>query len=230
MRCPLLGTLLDIPRFRERGQMLAHQGLKFISPKDGFIYGEGTPLYEASKKGCFSIDLGYNVEETLPSLALYGLLNRDEEVLDAVTRSLQTHMEFLLPDGGWDNSWGTRNYKWTYWGSRTSDGCQPAYALLAGRDQRFYRAALKNTQLLEQCTHDGLLHGGPHYLTHHVPPSVHHTFCHIKALTTILDHGIPGSGSNGTSAAGNGTPGSGKLPRESSYGSRSSSSPISKPG
>ncbi|WP_315815687.1 hypothetical protein [Paraflavitalea speifideaquila] len=121
-------------------------------------------------------------------MALYGLLTKDEEVLQAVTRSLQTHMELMLPDGGWDNSWGTRNYKWTYWGSRTSDGCQPAYVLLADRDPRFYKVALKNTELLQQYTHEGLLYGGPHYLSHKVLSSVHHTFCHIKALTTILDH------------------------------------------
>jgi hypothetical protein len=209
----LLGTQLDIPRFKERSRMLAHQGLRFVTQKDGFVFGEGTPYYEASKKGCFSVDLGYNVEETLPSLALYGLLTGDEEVLQAVTRSLQTHMEFMLPDGGWDNSWGTRNYKWTWWGSRTSDGCQPAYALLADRDPRFYRAALKNTQLLDRNSHEGLLYGGPHYLSHHIAPSVHHTFCHIKALTTILDHGIvmpqPAPASPAI-----------LLPRESAYGSR----------
>ena len=228
----LLGTLLDIPRFRERGRMLAHQGLAFITPKDGFIFGEGTPYYQASPKGCFSVDLGYNVEETLPSLTLYGLLNQDEEVLQAVTRSLQTHMEFLLPDGGWDNSWGTRNYKWTYWGSRTSDGCQPGYALLAGRDARFHRVALKNVQLLQSCTHDGLLYGGPHYLTHSIPPSVHHTFCHIKALTTILDHGIPAGTTPGSASLQPGEPAPpasklsartaapSLLPRESGYGSR----------
>jgi hypothetical protein len=184
----LLGTVQDHPKFREKGRALAHQALKFFSKNNHFVFGEGTPYYEPSKKGCFSVDLGYNVEESLPSLALYGLLNKDEEVLQMVTSSLQTHMEFMLPDGGWDNSWGTRNYKWTYWGSRTSDGCQPAYALLADRDARFYRVALKNTQLLKECTIDGLLYGGPHYNTHHVLPSVHHTFCHIKALTTILDH------------------------------------------
>lgn len=185
----LFGTLQDNGRFKDKGRLLAQQATRFFTKNDRFVFGEGTPYYEQSKKGCFSVDLGYNVEESLPSLALYGLLNKDEEILHLVTASLQTHMEFMLPDGGWDNSWGTRNYKWTYWGSRTSDGCQPAYALLAERDARFYRVALKNTQLLQQCTVNGLLYGGPHYVTHHVPASVHHTFCHIKALTTILDHG-----------------------------------------
>ncbi len=185
----LLGEVLDISKYKVRGRELAHQALKFITPADKFIFGEGDPYYEKSKKGCLSIDLGYNVEESLPSLALYGLLTNDEEVLQPVVQSMQAHMEFMLPDGGWDNSWGTRNYKWTYWGSRTSDGCQPAYALLADRDPRFYKAALRNTQLLERCTKEGLLSGGLHYASHHVATSVHHTFCHIKALTTILDHG-----------------------------------------
>lgn len=185
----LLGTLQDNGKFRDKGRLLAQQATKFFTQNNRFVFGEGTPYYEPSKKGCFSVDLGYNVEESLPSLALYGLLNKDEELLQLVTASLQTHMEFMLPDGGWDNSWGTRNYKWTYWGSRTSDGCQPAYALLANRDARFYSVALKNTQLLQQNTRNGLLYGGPHYITHQVLPSVHHTFCHIKALTTMLDHG-----------------------------------------
>jgi len=205
----LLGTIQDVPRYRERGRGLTRQAMGFFSKTDKFVFGEGTPYYEASPKGSFSVDLGYNVEETLPSLVLYGLLNKDEELLQMVTRSLQTHLEFMLPDGGWDNSWGTRNYKWTYWGSRTSDGCQPAYALLAGRDARFARAALRNTQLLRDCTHDGLLYGGPHYRSHGVAPSVHHTFCHSKALTTVLDHGLP------ELASGDET-----LPREGAYGSR----------
>ena len=230
----LLGTLEDQPRFKEKGRSLAHQALNFFSRNNNFLFGEGTPYYQASKKGCFSVDLGYNVEESLPSLALYGLLNQDEELLQQVTLSLQTHMEFMLPDGGWDNSWGTRNYKWTWWGSRTSDGCQPAYALLAGRDSRFYRVALKNTQLLQHNTIGGLLYGGPHYASHHVLPSVHHTFCHIKALTTILDHNEHSAAITPTPATA-ATPASPSpaaattpaipastilLPRETSYGSR----------
>jgi hypothetical protein len=206
----LLGEQLDVPQYKAKGREFAHLALSHFTKKDGFLYGEGD-AYQASAKGCYAIDLGYNVEESLPNLALYGLLTRDEEILQAVTHFLQTHMELMLPDGGWDNSWGTRNYKWTYWGSRTSDGCQPAYALLADRDPRFYKVALKNTELLQQCTHEGLLYGGPHYVSHKVPPSVHHTFCHIKALTTILDHApvVPV------------TPVSKLvLPREEAYGSR----------
>jgi hypothetical protein len=216
----LLGTLQDKPKLREKGKLLSRQALKFFSRKDRFVFGEGTPYYQASKKGCFSVDLGYNVEESLPSLVLYGLLNKDEEILQMVTASLQTHMEFMLPDGGWDNSWGTRNYKWTYWGSRTSDGCQPAYALLSDRDTRFYRVALKNTQLLQECTENGLLYGGPHYSSHNVQPSVHHTFCHIKALTTILDHGIPPPSTVIKTTRHTDVPRATLIPRETAYGLR----------
>ena len=207
----LLGELLDVPQFKIRGRELAHKSLEFISKKDGLLYGEGDPYYQASKKGCFSVDLGYNVEESLPALVLYGKLTNDSGVLDAVTHSLQAHMQFMLPDGGWDNSWGTRNYKWTYWGSRTSDGCQTAYALMANRDPRFYKAALKNTELMQQCTKDGLLYGGPHYVSHGVAPCVHHTFSHIKALTTILEYGDTTTKINTDKFT---------LPREENYGSR----------
>ena len=207
----LLGTLLDRDEFKARGRKFAHDSFQFITKNDQFIYGEGRPYDQASAKGCFSVDLGYNVEESLPALVLYGKLTRDQEVLDAIVPVLQTHLEFMLPDGAWDNSWGTRNFKWTYWGSRTSDGCQPAYALMADRDPRFYTAALKNTELLKATTYNGLLYGGPHYLSHGVLPCVHHTFCHAKALATILDHGIQSPGLN---------LGKIELPREKVYGSR----------
>jgi hypothetical protein len=207
----LLGEVLGVERFRQRGRELAHEALRFISPTNHLLFGEGTPYYETSKKGCYPVDLGYNVEESLPALAQYGLLTHDEEVLAAVTKALQAHLEFMLPDGGWDNSWGTRSYKWTYWGSRTSDGCQPAYALLAGRDPRFYQAALRNAQLLQRCTTaEGLLAGGPHAAAHGVPTSIHHTFCHLKALTTVLDYGPTATEPTAKVA----------LPREQAYGSR----------
>jgi hypothetical protein len=206
----LLGELLDAPSYTTRGRELAHTALKFLTPKDRFLHGEGTPYYTPSPKGCFSVDLGYNVEESLPSLVLYSKLTGDKEVLEATVQSMQTHLAFMLPDGGWDNSWGTRNYKWTWWGSRTSDGSQPAYALMADKDPAFYKAALQNTKLLQACTKDGILYGGPHYASHGIPASLHHTFCHLKALVTILDHPVKAPA----------RPGKIKLPREKSNQSR----------
>jgi hypothetical protein len=182
----LLGRLFDEDKYRQRGRELAHAALKYFTP-NGLLFGEGRPADQRSPKGCLPVDLGYNVEESLPSLAIYGLLTHDEEVLAGATTALAAHLEFMLPDGAWDNSWGTRSYKWTYWGSRTSDGCEAAYALLADRHPGFATAAVRNFQLLRECTHNGLLYGGPHYFAHQVPPCVHHTFCHAKALTTVLD-------------------------------------------
>ncbi|ASZ12672.1 twin-arginine translocation signal domain-containing protein [Chitinophaga pendula] len=183
----LAGKLLEHAPFIEKGRELAQQSKAYFTA-NGLLYGEGRPTPERSAKGCYSVDLGYNVEESLPSLVQYALLMKDEELLQLVIRAMQAHAEFLLPDGGWDNSWGTRHYKWTWWGSRTSDGCHPAYGLLVERDPMFYQVVLSNTQLLRQCTHDKLLYGGPHYQQQGVLPCVAHTLAHSKALTTLLLH------------------------------------------
>ncbi len=184
----IAGKVLDEPRYSVRGRELAHNSLAYFSQENRILFGEGMPQNGTTPKGCRPVDLGYNVEESLPSLVLYGLVESDEEVLEVVTESLKSHLEFMLPDGAWDNSWGSRNYKWTYWGSRTSDGCQTAYALLADRDPCFAEAAVRNTKLLAECTHEGVLYGGPHYVQHGEPPCIHHTFCHAKALAAVLDH------------------------------------------
>ncbi len=182
----LIGKYLGNNKFILRGREFAHKSLKYFTEENTFLFGEGKPKFQKSPKGCYPIDLGYNVEESLPALVLYALLTNDKEVLDVVTKSLKSHMEFMLPDGAWDNSWGTRNFKWTYWGSRTSDGCQPAYALLSDKVPAFYKVALQNTKLLDQCTDNGYLYGGPHYVSHGILPCVHHAFTHCKALAVIL--------------------------------------------
>jgi hypothetical protein len=94
----------------------------------------------------------------------------------------------MLPDGAWDNSWGTRQNKWSYWGSRTTDGCQPAFGLMADRNPAFGTAAYLSTELLQRCTVNGLLAGGLHYGSHGVLPCVHHTFAHAKSLAFVLDN------------------------------------------
>lgn len=185
----LCAQVLGEPRYLERGRELAHTVLDYFTP-NSFLYGEGHPLKALSPKHCRPVDLGYNVEESLPSLAQYALLADDKPVLDQTINALHTHMEFMLPDGAWDNSWGTRNYKWSWWGSRTSDGCHPAYVLLAAHDPRFAEVARRNLELMAACTHGGLLYGGPDYFMHGDRPCIHHTFTHAKALATVLDSGI----------------------------------------
>jgi hypothetical protein len=208
----LAGQVLEDPRYTARGREFARASLAFFTEPNRLILGEGgpRPMTGTSPRGCRAVDLGYNVEESLPAYALYAVLSNDAEVLEAVVASLRSHLEFMLPDGGWDNSWGSRNYKWTYWGSRTSDGSSPALLLLAGHDPHFAEAALRNTRLLEACTHDGLLHGGPHYHAHGELPCSHHTFCHAKALATVLDH-LGGREIDHPAAA---------IPRDSAYGLR----------
>jgi hypothetical protein len=182
------GQVLNNSHYIDRGRQMAHEALQYFTPNN-ILFGEGHPLKDVTRKGCRPVDLGYNVEESLPALAMYSILTGDAEVRDKVLQALAAHMEFILPDGAWDNSWGSRNYKWSWWGSRTSDGCQPAYVLLSDHDPRFLDAALRNTQLMAHCTHEGLLYGGPHYFQHGDFPCIHHTFTHAKALATTLDRG-----------------------------------------
>jgi hypothetical protein len=194
MSAPLVFALaaeaLGEARYRQRAREFADIVRGSFLPS-GFVFGEGHPNDRVSSRGCRAIDLGYNVEESLPNLAAYAALAGDQELLRLVRGSLSTHLEFLLPDGGWDNSWGTRNYKWTYWGSRTADGAATGLLLAGADDPVFREAALRNLQLLEGCTHDGLLHGGPHLHLAGDRPCLHHTFSHAKMLAAILDHGIP---------------------------------------
>jgi len=202
----LCGRVLSNDHYVERGRGLAHAVLAQFT-EDGFLVGEGHPLNAVSAKGCRPVDLGYNVEESLPALAMYALLASDKEVQEKVTVAMKTNLEFMLPDGAWDNSWGTRNYKWTWWGSRTSDGCHPGMVMMSKVDARFREAARRNAELMAACTHDGLLYGGPDYFAHGDLPCIHHTFTHAKALAGALDRG--------DFAAEEARP---KLPRDEAYG------------
>jgi hypothetical protein len=184
----LCGQVLEEPRYVERARTMAHDAMGYFTPNH-LLFGEGHPLTGVSPKGCHPVDLGYNVEESLPALALYSTLTNDIPVRDTVVAALRAHMEFMLPDGAWDNSWGTRNYKWSWWGSRTSDGCQPAYVLMSKHEPVLLEAARRNTRLMAECTHNGLLYGGPDYFNHGDFPCIHHTFTHAKAIATTLDRG-----------------------------------------
>jgi len=185
----LLGKVLDRPAYFERGRQLAAGIGDYISRPNSLLIGEGNPVLGTSPRGCRPVDLGYNVEESLQGLALAADATGDPVLTATVTKLLHTHLEFMMPDGGWDNSWGTRQAKWSYWGSRTSDGCQPGYALFAADHPVFATAVMENTRLMRRCTAGGLLHGGPHHIGHGVKPCVHHTFTHAKALAVVRDHG-----------------------------------------
>ncbi len=183
----LLGRVLQRPDYIDRSRTLA-EGIKdWFTQPNHLLFGEAKPSRARSHKGLLGVDLGYNVEESLNGVVQYALAEKDESLLQLLTQSLTGHLQFMLPDGAWDNSWGTRQYKWSYWGSRTTDGCQPGFGLLAARSPVLGTAAFLNAELLSRCTYNGLLHGGLHYVSHGVQPCVHHTFTHAKALTVLLD-------------------------------------------
>ncbi|MFM7182365.1 MAG: hypothetical protein ACKO2G_12995 [Verrucomicrobiales bacterium] len=192
----LIGKMLNRPAYQERGRQLASGIKDYLTPPNGLLMGEGKPQQGTSPRGCRPVDLDYNVEESLVAIALAADATKDEELTALAVRLLKAHLEFMLPDGAWDNSWGTRQSKWAYWGSRTCDGCQPGYAVLAKHEPAFATAVVENTRLYRNCTRNGLLHGGPHYADHGAKPCIHHTFTHAKALAALLDHADLASGMN----------------------------------
>ncbi len=176
----------DLDRARE----LLAAAWGFLTP-DQLIYGEGRPIDRRSPKGCLPIDIGYNVEESAPALAEAALLVGDRADQERAASVLRSHARFMLDDGGWDNSFGTRAFKWTWWGSRTSDGASFAYLLYRDHDPCFAEIACRGLALLEDCTgSDGLLMGGRRYDDWGEPACIHHTFTHAKILAALLEHGI----------------------------------------
>jgi len=175
--------------YRQRASELLQYCLKLFTP-NGLLAGEGKPHDDKSPKGCFPIDLGYIAEESLPCLLHAAELLGDESAFSSLTEHARKLLDFLLPDGGWDNSFGVRNNKWTYYGSRTSDGCIGAFTVLAKKDELFREAAERTFRLLEKCTHHGKLYGGVQYEENGQKPCIHHTFCHASALTDAILAGI----------------------------------------
>ena len=147
---------------------------------DGLLYGEGHPITSAD--GTHAIDMGYDLEESLPLLLRYADLTGDYSEL--FRERFVKHLIFLLPDGAIDDSFGVRHNKWTYWGSRTSDGIIEGLALLCD-DPIFATAAERVLTLYEACTRDGLLSMPMADVTGE-PTCLHHTFAHAKALAALV--------------------------------------------
>lgn len=170
----------------------AYSFMEFVKnqfDKGTLLTGEG-PIGKVTAKGCGYIDIGYNVEESLPSIAEFAHFCGDKVYTDLAIKAFKAHLNFMLPDGAWDDSFGTRANKWTYWGSRTSDGAQAGLCLISEYDDVLAEAAQRNFELYEKCTHDGLLYGGKMYIEYGEEPCVHHTFCHAKALCAMIDSGF----------------------------------------
>lgn len=147
---------------------------------DGLLYGEGPA--EAAEDGSHTVDMGYALEESLPLLLRYASLTGKRETF--LRDRMRDHLAFLLPDGAMDNSFGTRHNKWTYWGSRTSDGLIEGLALVMD-EPICADAAERVLGIYERCTHNGLL-AMP--MAHEVgePTCLHHAFPHAKALALFI--------------------------------------------
>ena len=157
---------------------------------NGILAGEGQPHDEITAKGCRAIDIGYDLEESIPCLVDAAYALEDKKALKALASHAKKMLIFLLPDGGIDNSFGSRNNKWTYYGSRTSGGCAAAFMILAKYDLVFYEAARRCVSQYEKCTVNGLLAGGPHYQALGQRACVHHTVCHAAGLADALCQGL----------------------------------------
>ncbi|MDD4920852.1 MAG: hypothetical protein PHS30_00075 [Bacteroidales bacterium] len=185
----LVGQLTGDKKYSDRAEELNKEVSEFYTENEFLLYGEGSYPYVKSKKGTLPIDLGYNVEQTLPYMAAYAKLTGKKEMLENVRRSMLSHIEFMLGDGAWDNSWGTRNFKWSYWGSRTSDGVLPLCSIYSS-DSLIAEAGYRNFELLRQSTHDGLLYGGRDYISAGYEACIHHTVNHSRALAVALKQGF----------------------------------------
>lgn len=202
----LLGEMFNRDDFKNKAKEIAFDLRQYFTKNDCFLFGEGPNITTETKNGCRPVDLLYNVEESLPNMAHYAHLSGDKELEKLIVKSMNTHLEFMLPDGAWDNSWGTRSFKWTYWGGRTSDGFMGGYGLMSTNHPEYLEAIYRNIKLLRKATHDGLLFGGLHYNDLNIQPCIHHTFGHSKALTSFLECDITVNNEVNT------------LPRDKEYG------------
>lgn len=200
-----IGTEFKRQEFIDEARQTASDLKAFFTENEHFLFGEGPDIWKKTRNGCRPVDLLYNVEESLPNMVYYARMADDKELMALLEKSMSTHLEFMLPDGAWDNSWGTRSFKWTYWGGRTSDGFMGGYYALAHRHPEYAEAIARNVKLLKKTTHNGLLYGGMNYLDCDVEACIHHTFGHAKALASFLNQPIV-------------TPAPTPLPRDAAYG------------
>ena len=170
---------LGKPVYRLKARCLAAMAVAKMDA-EGFPVGEGERIGEYR----YGVDIGYNLEMSLWGLARYASLLGDEPVLDAVRKSASTHLMFLYPDGMLDASAGTRSNKWTVYGSGTSDGCHPLFALLSEGHPEYISAAVRNMDCIGTCfTECGLLGLGPDYdAIMDTPPCIYPTFTKAKSM------------------------------------------------
>ena len=81
----LAGRVLGDADKTARARSMADRVMKSFLP-DGLFTGEGAPMSHRSPRGLAYVDLGYNLEESLPSLLAYAELCGDGRMKDECTR------------------------------------------------------------------------------------------------------------------------------------------------
>lgn len=183
------GAYLRTPAYVEEARRIVATRLRPLFTADGLLAGEVVPADVRSRvRGLAAVDLGYNLEETLPAMLAAAEALGDGAFEAQVVSSARAHLEFLLPDGAIDDTAGSRGYKWTYAGSRTTDGVLPLLAKLERRGVGWARrAAARVIALHARLTgDDGLLYGGLHYRDAQEPACIHQTFTHAKGLAEYV--------------------------------------------
>ena len=108
----LCGKVLEKPEYAKKaGELAALAGERFT--ENGLLFGEGIPMSSGAGGDAFRWIWAIIWKKTLPSLALYGRLSGDRQAEALAENGLAAHLEFMTDDGGINNSFGTRCYKWT---------------------------------------------------------------------------------------------------------------------
>ena len=183
------GIRLNEPKYLDEARNVVEGRLKKLFVQDGMLIGEVIPLdVRTPNRGLAAVDIGYNLEETLPAMLAAAETLKDKEFEEQVVASAKAHLEFMLPDGAIDATTGSRAYKWTYSGSRTTDGVLPLLAKLERRGVRWANRAVERVVALHAklTGDDGLLYGGLYYRDAKEPACLHHTLTHAKGLAEYI--------------------------------------------
>ncbi len=185
----MCGKYFNEEKYLLRSRELFDYCLNLFS-ENGILAGEGQPHNSLTEKNCIPADMGYIFEESLPCLVDCGEFLEDEQALKFIAENAKKLLDFALPDGGIDNSFGSRNNKWTYYGSRTADGAISGMIKLSKYDVSFSEFAYLNANLIEKCFSDSVLYGGVMYEENGQPGCVHHLFSHAAGLADALASGL----------------------------------------
>ncbi|OUS74394.1 hypothetical protein B1748_21470 [Paenibacillus sp. MY03] len=185
----LSDRILGKPEYGGQAKRLMHGCIDTRLSRDGWLFGEKTRMRPFTQMTC-TVDVGYNLDMSLGVMAEYAKLTGDPKVMSAVLLALAKHMEMVYPDGSIDNSFGSRNYKWTLFGSKTAHGSQMAFMLLADKNAAFYRAARLHTNYLASCIRpDGRFGYGPMHEQLFEQGCIHPSINRADALAVALAYG-----------------------------------------